>query len=347
MAKRVRISDDAGVTLYTLPGSQAEMSYEAGDIDDTIFGQSFKSMEVGLINWNISSNAYFKGFAGYVADLKRISGASTPMVAQAATLVSGLTYQITDATRRIMDRVTATIILDNAVAVAAADILSIDYLYGRVTFVPGYVVTGPITITGAFFTTAIIAKGRSFTLTQTAEAVQTSVFETVQANGGHHTFQPGLKTVALEISGVFDAANDFQDLVKNRAEIIIEINPDGSNQSICRGFFKAMTQNQSGNVGDLEEETISFTLNVPAVDNMQYPFAWAHTATTLSVAVQKLLTAWQNDTELLVQYLPTGNLLEGGKQGQIIVTEVSLSGGMEAMNEFAVTLQGSGTISDV
>lgn len=347
MAKRIRVSDDAGVTLYTLPGSQGEMSYEAGDIDDTIFGQSFKSMEVGLINWNISSNAYFKGFAGYVADLKKVSGASTLATAGPMTLVSGKTYQINDTGKRIIDRLTAPIVLDNAIAVAAANIESIDYLYGRVTFVSSYTPTTPITMTYKWFATAVIAKGRSFTLTQTAEAVQTSVFETVQANGGHHTFQPGLKTVSLEISGVFDAANDFQDFIKNRAEVIIEINPDGSNQSICRGFFKAMTENQSGNVGDLEEETISFTLQVPPVDNMQYPFAWAHTSTTLSTGVQKLLTAWQNDTELLVQYLPYGTLLTGGKSGQVIVTEVSLSGGMEAMNEFAVTLQGTGTTSDV
>lgn len=347
MAKRIRVSDDAGANLYTLPGSQGEMSYEAGDIDDTIFGQEFKSMEVGIINWNVTANAYFKGFAGYVADLKKVSGASTLMTAEPMVLVSGKTYQITNAAHRILDRLTAPIVLDNAVAVNAANILNIDYLYGRVTFVASYTPTTPITMTAKWFATAIIAKGRTFTLTQTAEAVQTTVFETAQANGGHHTFSYGLKTLSLEIGGVFDATNDWQDFVKNRAEIIIEINPDGANQSICRGFFKAMTQNQSGNVGDLEEETINFTLSVPPVDNMQYPFAWAHTATTLSMSVQKLLTAYQNNTELLCYYLPTGNLAEGGKQGQTIVTEVSLSGGLEAMNEFAVTLQGTGTITDI
>lgn len=346
MAKKIRVSSDAGVTLYTLPGSQGEMKYEAGDMDDTIFGQDFKSMEVGIINWSLTSNAYFKGFAGYVADLKQVSGSSTLMTADAMTFVSGKTYQVTNAAHRILDRLTAPIILDNAVAVAAANIQSIDYLFGRVTFISSYTPTTPITITAKWFATSIIAKGRSFTLTQTAEAVQNTVFETAQANGGHHTFQYGLKTVSLEIGGVFDATNDFQDAVKNRLEMIIEINPDGSNQSVARGYFKAMTQGQSGNVGALEEETISFTLSVPPVDNMESPFMWAHTATTLSTAVQKLITAWTNKTELLAQYLPTGNLTEGGKSGQVIVTELSLSGGLEAMNEFAVTLQGTGITTD-
>jgi len=347
MAKRIRVSDDAGVTLYTLPGSQGEMSYEAGDVDDTIFGQDFKSSEVSLINWNITSNAYFKGFAGYVADLKKVAGASTVMTGEATTFVSGKTWQITSAAHRIIDRATTLVVLDTAVPVAAANIQSIDYLFGRVTFISSFTPGGAVTITGAWFATALIAKGRTFSLTETAEAVQTTVFETAQANGGHHTFQYGLKTVALEVSGVFDITNDLQDFVKNRTELIIEINPDGSNQSVARGYFKAMTQNQSGNVGDLEEETINFTLSVPPVDNMLTPFLWAHTATTLSTGVQKMLAAWENKTELLVQYLPTGNLLEGGKSGQVIVTEISLSGGMEAMNEFACTLQGTGTTTDV
>lgn len=347
MAKRIRVSDDGGTTLYTLPGSQGEMSYEAGDIDDTIFGQDFKSMEVGLINWNLTSNAYFKGFAGYVADLKRTSGASTPMTDEACTFISGKTYQITNAAHRILDRATAIVVEDNSVAVSAANIQSIDYLFGRVTFISSYTPTTPITITGAWFATATIAKGRQFTLTETAEGVQNTTFEIAQANNGHHTFEYGLKTVSLEIGGVFSAANDFQDLVKNRAELIIEINPDGSNQSVARGYFKAMTNSDSGNVGDLEEETISFTLSVPPVDNMQSPFLWAHTSTTLSVGIQKCLAAWENKTELLAQYLPFGTLLTGGKEGQVIVTEISLSGGLEAMNEFSITLQGTGAPADV
>ena len=65
VAKRVRLSDDAGSNWYTLPGSTAELRNEAGEIPDTVFGQVFASAEVGLIEGMITSNALYKGFAGY------------------------------------------------------------------------------------------------------------------------------------------------------------------------------------------------------------------------------------------------------------------------------------------
>lgn len=345
MAKKIRVSDDSGTTYYTMPGSSGDMNHEAGDIDDTIFGQNFRSAEVGLINWNLSSNAYYKGFAGYVADLKKVGASSTAMTDEAMSLVSGKTYQVTASTKRILDRSVAVVVKDNTVAVVKDNIENIDYLFGRVTFTSGYTVTGPVTITNAYFTTSVIAKGRSFTLTQQAEAIQTTTFEDAQANGGYHTFSYGLKDVSLEISGVFAAANDFQQAVADRDELIIEINPEGTSASVARGFFKAMNQGQSGNVGDLEEETITFNLSVPDVENMKRPFGWLHTSSTLSTAVQKALTAWENGTNLTVQYLPDGTLT-GGKRGTCLITEISLSGGLESMNEFSVTYQGTGAIAD-
>lgn len=343
--KRIRVSDDDGTTYYTMPGSTGEMSYESNDIDDTVFGQNFKSGQPGLVNWSISSNAYYKGFAGYVADIKKISGTSTAMTNEACSLVSGKTYQVTNAAHRIMDHDTAIVVKDNSVTVSAANIESIDYLFGRVTFISSYSVTGPVTITNAYWTVASVAKGRSFTLTQTSEATQTTTFDEAQSNGACHTFDYGLKTVSLEVGGVFATSNDFQDLVAAREELVIEINPDGAGESVARGFFKAMSQKQSGNVGDLEEETIQFSLSVPAVDLMLRPFGWLHTSTTLTTAVQKALTAWEDETTLKVQYLPNGDLT-GGKEGDCLITEISLSGGLEAMNEFSVTYQGTGAIAD-
>ncbi len=346
MAKRVRLSSDNGTTWYTLPGSEAEMTYEAGDLDDTIFGQSFRSQETGLIDWQVTANSYYKGFAGYNVDIKKIGASSTAMVAEPAALVSGKTYQITNATKRIMDKNTAITVLGNGIAIAAANILNIDYLFGRVTFQAAYTPSTPITITNAYWATSVVAKGRSFTLTMTAEPVDNSTFETAQANGGHRVFSYGLKTVTLEVAGVFDATNDFQDLVKNRAETIIEIDAAGTGASVARGFFKPMSQNQSGPVGDLEEETISFSLSVPAIaaDNLAYPFGWLHTSSTLSTAVQTALTAWANETTIDVEYSWDGT---NGKKGDCIITECTMTAGIEAMVEFSVTCQGTGTTTDV
>ncbi len=345
MAKRVRLSDDAGTTWYTLPGNTAEMSNEAGEMDDTIFGQDFSSTFPGLIGWTINSNGLFKGYAGYVTTIKKI-GSSTAMVAEAMSLVSGLTYQVTASTKRIMNRGVATTVLDNAVAVDVDDILNIDWLFGRVTFVPGYTVTGPITITGAYFPTAAVGCANGFTLTQTANAVDNTCMDTAQTNDGHRTFEYGLKTVSLDLNGIYKVANGFRDLVVARSELIIEIDLAGDAKNLARGFFRAANTNQSGDVGDLEQETITFNLSVPDMDvAVAYPFGWLIDVTsTMSTSLKKAIAAWTAADEIDVQYLPDGTT---GVEGTAIITDLSLAGGLEVMNEFTVNFQGSGELATV
>lgn len=340
MAKRVRISDDAGSNWYTLPGASAQLTHDAGDITDTIFGYDYKSSEVGLIGWQITADALYKGFAGYVADIKAV-GTATAMTGESTSVVSGLIYQIDSVSKQIWDRSQALTVKDAATPVSAANIEYIDYLFGIVKFVSGYTVNGSITIDGFYFPTASIGKANGFTLTQTAEAVENTTYDLAQANGGHRTFQAGLKTVSLELTGIYAASNGFIDDLVDREEVIVEINPDGNGYSVARGFFKYTAQSQQGDVGALEEERVTLMLQVPDdVPAVYAPFQWVHDPlTTLNYSVQAALTAWQAGSELLAQYLYDGT---NGIEGTVIVTEVSLSSGLEEMNKFAVTLQGSG-----
>lgn len=344
-AKRVRLSDDNGTTWNTLPGNSASMNDETGEIDDTIFGQDWQSTQTGLIGASINANGLYKGFAGYVVDLKQVSGSATSTTGEAMTLVSGLTYRINDTSKEIWDRSVTPVIYDNASPVAAADIESFDYLFGQVTFVAGYTVVGSITCDVDYFGTAAIASSRSFTLTQTANAIDNTDIPTAQANNGHRTYEPGLRTVSLEISTVYDVANAFRTALVNRAELLVEINPDGNNKSRCRGFFKYTGREQSGDVGNLEEETITMSLAVPFDEKLAYPFQWDHAVdTTLATALQIALTAWQGAGEIDVQYLPDGST---GLQGNCIITDVTLSGGLEDMNDFAITAMITGAPTTV
>ena len=145
MPKKIRLSSN-GSTWYTLPGNSGELNNDSGQLDDTVFGQAFQSQQAGLIDWSITSNALYKGFAGYVGTILK-QGTSTAMTAEAMSLVSGKTYQVTASTKRNFNPAVAVTVLDNAVAVNVTNILNIDYLFGRVTFIAGYTVTGPVTVT--------------------------------------------------------------------------------------------------------------------------------------------------------------------------------------------------------
>lgn len=343
-AKVVQTSDDAEVSWFTLPGGTGVWNDNAGAIDDTIFGHTFSSQEAGLIRWTANANALYKGFAGYVAKLLKPSGAATVGDGEAFTLESGKIYKIDTAAREIWDRTDTVVVYDNAVD-HTVDVEWIDYLFGRVKFLDAYSVIGPVTADISYFTMAQLGKGRTFTLTQTANPIDTTDFGVAQGNGGYMTFLPGLRTVALEIGGVYDVTEALRADLRARNEIIVEINPDGAGLSVARGFFRPLAVSQSGDVGALEEDSTTFSLNVPADDLLFLPFNWVHDpTTTLSTAIQQILTAFIDQTVIDVRYLYDGT---NGQKGDAMVADVSLTGGLEVMNEFAANFQGSGVPVDV
>jgi hypothetical protein len=327
-SKTIQISSD-GVTYHTLPGNSGDFNAETNQLDDTIFGVNYSSTQPGLINWSVSGNAMYRGFAGYVASVLR-NGSSTSFTGEAMQQVSGNTWQITDRTKSLWDR-------SETVTATGGTIESIDYLFGRITFTAAP--TTP-TVAGRFFPVASLGCSNSFSLTQTSDTTDTTCFETASVNGGFATFRATLKTVELELTGFYRAENQFYDLLQGRGELMVEINPDGNDKSVARGFFKPVTNSQSGDVGGDETETISFRLSTP--DGL-VPFAWVHAGdSTIPEAVKILLSAWADSDPVYVRYLAEGEGNEG-RQGEAIVTDISLSQSVDGMAEFSVSLQGSST----
>ena len=347
MAKRIRVSDDAGANYYTLPGGSGEFSQEAGDLDDTIFGFDYKSAESGLIKWGVSADALYKGFAGYLATIKKPSTGTT-FTGEAFTLESTRIYQITNASKQIWDR-TGTFVFKDGGVDHTADIEWVDYLFGRIKFKDTYTVSGAVTADGKYFPTVTIGKANGFTITQSMEAIETTDFDTAQANSGYRTFIAGLRTVSADLTGIYNVSNAFIAALQARSEILVEFCPEGLGRSVARGFFKYSGQGQSGDVGALEEEKVSLRLNVPDLSSLAYslylPFQWRHSATsTLSTAVKKMLKNWETGALMKVQYLYDGT---NGRVGDTVVTEASLSGGVDDMNKFTAQFQGTGSHSAV
>lgn len=345
-AKLISISDD-DVTYQTLPGATGDFSNEASNIDDTIFGQTFQSSEVGVIGWGINANAYFKGFPGYQATMKQI-GTPTATTGESMTVTTGNTYQIDDITKRVWDRaVSATTVFYDTAVDDNANVASVDPLNGTVTFATSP--SGAVTCDVTYLPLATFGKASNFTLTQTAEAIETSDFPTVQGNGGFRTFLPGLRTVQLELSGFNDTASDWPSILQARAENIIEINPSATaTDSFVRGYFKAVNQGLSGDVGALEEESVTLGLTVPltfalagvTAVSVDTPFSWTHgAASAIPEAIKIALTAWETEALAYGKYLHDGT---NGWKGSVVVTDVTMSSGMDAMAEFAVNMQGSG-----
>lgn len=350
-AKKIQISNDAESTWDDLPGSEGNFTVNGEPIEDTILGQNWNSALTGLVEWSVTSNGIFKGFAGYLAELKK-PGTPTAAAGEACAQESGQIYAITDQTKAIWDRSVAVVVLDNAVD-RTANVESIDYLFGRVTFEDGFSVVEPVTVDVTYLPLVAIGKGTTYTLNMTANAIDDTDFTTAQANSGSKTFSPGLRSVAFQLQGIFDATENAKTDLTDRSELIIEIDPAGDGSSIARGFFRIVGTSQGGAVGALEDETIDFMLNVPFEEGpaVEIPFGWKHVATTLSEALQSAIASFMTELNTYdVQYLPTG--VEGesplnGIKGNMMITDLSLSGGLNNMNEFTVTMQGTGAFTEV
>lgn len=345
-AKKVRIAPATTTNWVTLPGNTADFQADADMLDDTVFGHPFKSMQPDIISWSMSSNAIYKGYSGYQAIIKK-TGSATTMTDEPMNNIAALgtqVYEITDTTKRLIHVGTTVVVKDNGVD-HTADVLNIDFLFGRVTFNTGYVVAGPVVITGAYLPASQICAMNKYSLSQQAEAVDETDLCVAQTNSGFRQYKMGLKTVSLELSGFYRATSAFLTALKNREHLMIEINPDGSSKSVARGFFVPKSDKQSGKVGALEEESVSFDLWVPDNALLHEPFGWVHNSTTtLNMGVRTLLEAWESGALVEARYLEDGLT---GKQGSAVPTNVSLAGGLGALNEFSVQLKGSGGITNV
>lgn len=340
--KRVQVSDDGGSTFFTLPGNQGEKREELATVDDTIFGANYESGNPTLAQWNVSANGVYKGVAGYNAKLMG-PGTPTSMAAEALTLVSGKTYRITAATKRMLSLGHTITVYDNAVD-ATAEVASIDYLTGTVTFDSGYTVTGPVTLDGYYIPMTQLGKARSFSLTQTKAELDNTTYEAAQTNGGYRTFDPaGLKTANLEIGSIFLNSTIWLPLLRARSVVYVECDLDISDpgKTMFRGFYRVSSHVGSGNQGALEEETIQMTLYAPDGDLIVQPFGWYIESTSrLNIAIKKALLAWSQDESINVRYLPDG---VNGFEGEAIITECSLANAVDGQNEFTFGFRGSGT----
>jgi hypothetical protein len=344
-SKRIRIAPASSTAWATLPGNHGELHIDANMLDDTVFGHDYKSEQSDILKWKVSSNAFYKGYSGYAAVIKK-TAAPTVMTDQPMAAVVGKPqlYAVSDTTKELWD-VNTPLVVKDAGADHTADVEKIDYLFGTVLFKVGYVVVGPVTITGKYMASSQICAMNKYTLHQQAAAVDETDLCIAQANGGFSQHASGLKTAGLDLSGFYRPSSGFFDLLVARAPVVVEINPDGLGLSVARGFFIPKMDKNAGKAGSLEDESVSYSLHVPDNDLLNDPFGWRHApGATLNKAVQTVLSAWQTGALVECRYEA---LPPVGRQGRAVVTDASLSGGLGALNEFTVALEGSGALTTV
>ena len=342
-AKIIRVADLDETEWFNIPGSTGDLSREKDAANDTIFGASWTSEQPTLINWSVSADAFYRGFAGYRSVLRRM-GTSTAFTSQAMEVEDGQTYIVTDLTQTPWNWNETLTVSDDGVAVDSDDIVEIDPLFGRVTFAEDYVVSGAVTVTGERYPLETFGNANAFDLTQTADTTETTSFEIAQANGGFMTMRPTLRTASLSLTAFYRSDNDFDEPLREDEQFIVEIDPAGNGETLARGIYRVQTNSQSGDVGGDEESNVDLVLSVP---EGFVPFSWYfEEENAMPAGLRLILQSYLARENIMVEYLPEG-LGEPGNKGEVVITDTSLSSEVNGIVEASIELQGTGALTEV
>jgi hypothetical protein len=348
--KRAQISLN-GTTFYTFPGNTAEFMTQLNETTDTIFGQPVESQQPNIGEWNMQANAIVKNVTGYNAVISQ-SGTPTVMTAEPCSLVSGKTYQVTNAAHRVISYLDTLTVFDNSVN-QTANVANIDYLAGTITFLSTYTPTGPITVTGKYVPLTPVSKAKSFTLTQTCTAIDQTGYDDAQANGGYRVYAPGLDTISLELGNIFKASQAWQAALVARSIVYVQIDLDTTNPglNVFRAFMKIESRDQSGNQGAVEEEKVTLRIWVPDGALVLQAFSWYIAAgSTMNTAIQYALQAFLAQSTVTVRYLPSGAPAQTPLDGQVgtaFPIEATIENTVDGLNTFTFNFRGTGAPTPV
>jgi hypothetical protein len=192
------------------------------------------------------------GTAGYGATVKK-SGTSTSFTDEGMSNTSENTWQIDDQDKEVFDRHTVPTFKDNTVVIDSADIQSIDYLYGLVTFTGSK--SGPITVSGDYIPMTEIVGAKDVSLNRTSAILD----DTDISNEGYHTKKSGIHDASITLGRWDDISHAFTDVINARTSVVIEVAPSSSKS--YRGWFVAESSAQNLDLNALIDESVSFQLD--------------------------------------------------------------------------------------
>lgn len=207
----------------------------------------------------------------------RAPGTSTAMTFEPMTNTSGNIFQITDTLRRVLDHAVTPTFEDTGESpqdIPASDILSIDYLFGIVTFATSK--TGPVVVrTGNYMPMSDIAGANSYQLNQVGDVLDDTSFDVTRVNGGNRTRILGIRDVNVSVARWDQGTQEFFDALNNRTILMIEVRPGGAGET-ARGWFVTESENHAGDVSGLESADLSFQLDevIAANGTDKISFSW-------------------------------------------------------------------------
>ena len=213
------------------------------------------------------------GTVSYLTTIKK-SGTATVMSSEAMTSTGSTVanlYQVTNAVKRVFDRgASFTLYEDDGTTaggrqvISAAQISSIDYLFGTVTF--SSTQAEPVTISGQYMPMTAMAGANNYSLNLSRDVLDNTDFTST----GYRSKAIGLKDAQLTI-GRFDDITDntiYDDLIAG-TPVVAEVRPGGTGDA-GRGWFVLESESRAGDVASLETADISLQLDGSSLTSFSF-----------------------------------------------------------------------------
>jgi len=347
-AKELQVRKKGATEWNGLPGSTADLSLESSSAEDSILGATYESSQPTLINWSVSGEAYYRGFAGYKATIKKESTSDpiTDIAMEEESAGVWIASSISDSPWDINESVTVSTDDGTTKTDVTDQVDRIDYLMGRVYFVDTYTVPSgeTIVVDANVVSLQAISNVTSIELSQTDSPVDVTSFSAAQANGGYNVFEHGLRNSDISADGFYNSTEDFWSLLTSQDRFIVEVTLDPNGDSTFRGYYRMSSDSLSGSVGEPEEESVEFMLSVP--QNAE-PVSWRfEPTTTMPKAMQDILETFINRDYLEIRYLPEG---EGnrGFEGETLVEDASISIDVDGIVTSSADFQGTDGLTEI
>jgi hypothetical protein len=172
-------------------------------------------------------------------------------------------YRVSNPLKRIISSNHTFELYDDLIALEPSQIFKIDYLSGTVylTQAIGEVLNGNF----SYFTSSEIVGANSYSLEIGGDVLDDTNFKDARENGGFRTRTLGLTDVTFSIDRYSDHGQVFSYCKRNRERVLVEVTPGGEdcgpNGGTYRGWFVVESDGHSGDIGDLESESITFNLD--------------------------------------------------------------------------------------
>lgn len=325
----------------TLPSPEASLSEEFADETNTVFGAgAFQSTLPTIGSFSLSASTWLRRTAAYNATLKR-EGTSTPFTSEGMTQVgTSNTFKITDATKNYWDITVVPTVYEDAVAVDPSQ-YSVNYLFGEITFDVAPI--GVITVDGNSVGLEAFGRANTVDINHSADTEDVTDFINVKDSNGYTFNRPTLLTVGLDLSGFDTADEDFRAILKERAEILVELDYIGDGSVVSRGIFRVSNVEGSGSVGETEQFSVTMSMSVPD-DVIPYGVRFSETSEA-GEAFQLLLNSFINREFFRVRYAPRG-LADNGKEGNVFLSDASVSIEVTSIVEMSLDMQNYGELED-